>query len=489
MGNLLQTTFLIIIGFSVLNLGLSLYFYINSKLKLHGLQAGFWASLVINFFVQGSAAEAKESIVILCFAFSIVPVTLLSMTSFLISEVKFPVKRYGLLNAVLIAITFPIMDSDLSFFWKALPISLAVGIPVFHASYILIKQGFLTKNPFQKLMALVLFCNGVNAINFALFRMEPGAQLWGWVTAYALYQLIAVFLPVLSLDFHNRTEKDRLKVMVDEKTFDLKQANTKLDSLNRQNSLLLKVVLHDISNSLLVVSYQVGKLKKNMKNSFENEEVVPEIMKKLEGRMEVLSDLVTQVREYESVKSGKSELSKDRVFVKEIKDELNIRFGDQMDTKSLNFNYVCSEDDFSLHVDRSSFYNSILSNLVSNAIKFSPIGAEIGISFSRVDQFNKVKVSNTGDPIPKELIEKLFSFEAKTNRVGTCGEKGTGFGLPILKEFVLLHGGYVEVESEGEAGSLSGSTTFTVAFPVVNLDPYEEEALKKSSSSKQRLAS
>ena len=467
MGDLLKTTFIIIIGFSLLNLGLSLWFLIRTRLKIHGLQAGFWLSLVLNFFIQGSAVQASVGQILLCYAFSLVPVNLLSMTSFEIAGVRYPAKIYIIVTSVLCFINFFLVDLSIPFTWKAMPIAIAVAIPVFHASGVMFKKGGLTNSPFHRIMALVLFAQGVHSINFALFRMEPDAQLWGWITAYALYQLIAVFLPVLSLDFHNRTEKNRLRRMVEEKTDHLQQANKELDSLNRQNSLLLKVLLHDISNSLVVASFQVKKIGNILMALDDDSGNNGKIMSKLEGRMEVLADLISQVRDYESVRSGKSELSKEWIGAEELKEEIHARFEDQLKEKSLNLAVVCDKD-AGVYADRTSFFNSILSNLVSNAIKFSPKGSEISIEIDTQSDAQKLKVTNAGEPIPNQLIPKLFSFEHKTTKVGTSGEKGTGFGLPILREFMNLHQGQVEVVSNSVEDSRKGVTSFILLFPSSN---------------------
>ncbi|MCO4754714.1 MAG: hypothetical protein KC478_09525 [Bacteriovoracaceae bacterium] len=345
MNILLKTTFLIIIGFSILNLALSLWFYYTTKLKLHALQAGFWLSLVFNFFIQGSASDAGVGQVILSYGFSIVPVTFLSIISFKIAEVKFPKKVYGILYSFLILLNLILLNFSIPFFWKSLPISLAISIPLFHSSYNLLIKNIGSRTAFQRLMGIILFLNGVNGINFAIFRMEPGAQLWGWIVAYALYQLIAVFLPALSLEFHNRTERERLSKMVEDKTRNLSHANAKLDSVHRQNSILLKVLLHDISNSIQVMSFQISKLGNKFPTKQQGQSNNPEVLSKLEDRLKMLFNLIQQVKEYESVKTGKSELKKEKVTLSEVREEINARFKEQMSAKNLEFVFIADGED------------------------------------------------------------------------------------------------------------------------------------------------
>lgn len=100
---------------------------------------------------------------------------------------------------------------------------------------------------------------------------------------------------------------------------------------------------------------------------------------------------------------------------------------------------------------------TVIRNLVSNAIKFSPSGSEIRIN-TRMSQ-NKIYISidDSGDGIPKEIEGSLFTFDPKVQRSGTQGEKGTGLGLALCKEFMELNDGNIVFDSELGKGS-----TFTI---------------------------
>lgn len=96
---------------------------------------------------------------------------------------------------------------------------------------------------------------------------------------------------------------------------------------------------------------------------------------------------------------------------------------------------------------------AVIRNLVSNAIKFSPLGSEIEIN-SRLSQ-NRIYISvvDKGAGIPPEIKERLFTFDPKVQRAGTQGERGTGLGLTLCKEFMALNDGNIEFESEVGKGS------------------------------------
>ncbi len=99
---------------------------------------------------------------------------------------------------------------------------------------------------------------------------------------------------------------------------------------------------------------------------------------------------------------------------------------------------------------------TILRNLTSNAIKFTPHGGTVKIQAIRSDKQVQIDVIDTGIGIPKIKVEGLFQIEQKFNRRGTDGEESSGLGLILVNEFVEASGGSIRVRSvENE------STTFS----------------------------
>jgi PAS domain S-box-containing protein len=104
-------------------------------------------------------------------------------------------------------------------------------------------------------------------------------------------------------------------------------------------------------------------------------------------------------------------------------------------------------------------FDTVIRNLVSNAIKFTAVGGEISITAEyRSDTSNLVKISDSGIGMTPELRNKLFLIDEKTSRHGTEGEPSTGLGLLICKEFIEKHGGKIWVESEVGKGSVFSFT-------------------------------
>lgn len=106
---------------------------------------------------------------------------------------------------------------------------------------------------------------------------------------------------------------------------------------------------------------------------------------------------------------------------------------------------------------------TILRNLISNAIKYTNIGGKIEITFSENPRWTEISVNDNGIGMPEEIRKDLFKIEKFHSTYGTLNEKGTGLGLLLCKEFVELHGGKIEAESEPEKGS---KFTFTLPHPL-----------------------
>jgi signal transduction histidine kinase len=97
---------------------------------------------------------------------------------------------------------------------------------------------------------------------------------------------------------------------------------------------------------------------------------------------------------------------------------------------------------------------TILRNLISNAIKFTPRQGTVTLMAKKI-KGKKVLVclSDTGIGMNEEMQNNLFKLEAKINRLGTEDEPSTGLGLLLCHEFVRMHGGEFWVESEENQGS------------------------------------
>jgi len=114
-----------------------------------------------------------------------------------------------------------------------------------------------------------------------------------------------------------------------------------------------------------------------------------------------------------------------------------------------------------LHADVGKF-KQILYNLMSNAIKFTPVGGSVTVEAHRSGDMAHIAVSDTGIGISKEEQDKLFQPFMQVDASASRQYQGTGLGLSLVKRFVEMHGGRVWVESEPDRGS-----TFSFTIPAI----------------------
>lgn len=123
-------------------------------------------------------------------------------------------------------------------------------------------------------------------------------------------------------------------------------------------------------------------------------------------------------------------------------------------SKNIDFSYQISED-FSIFAD-PDMANTVLRNLIANAIKFTPRGGKIQLFTQKKDDFAQIWVQDNGIGISPENKKRLFVPNEYFSTAGTENEKGSGLGLPLCKDFVEKNNGEIFVESEPGKGSRFG---------------------------------
>jgi signal transduction histidine kinase len=234
------------------------------------------------------------------------------------------------------------------------------------------------------------------------------------------------------------------------------------EQIERQNvgiQNLICVITHDISNPLSVVIGRTNLLKKvalpeNVLNS----------IVKISSATNNITEIVNNVRNLYAMELGKNSIEISEVSLKQVMSLLDENFSEKLEAKKIKLITEMSEDDFIIKTNGEILLHQILGNILSNAIKFSPTDSDIRINIGKFDNRVIIRISDKGIGIPKDLIKKLFDLTQKTNRKGTSGEEGTGFGLPIVKTYVEKLDGTIDVESTTIDDGVEHGTTFIIKF-------------------------
>jgi signal transduction histidine kinase len=126
--------------------------------------------------------------------------------------------------------------------------------------------------------------------------------------------------------------------------------------------------------------------------------------------------------------------------------------------KNINLEYNKPPIDCTLVSDRAMI-NTVLRNLISNAIKYTPQYGNIIVSLMKKGDVFHISVQDSGMGINEETLKNLFQTNAIQSTPGTANEKGTGLGLILCKDFVNKLGGDIWAESDYGIGSIF---TFTL---------------------------
>lgn len=239
-------------------------------------------------------------------------------------------------------------------------------------------------------------------------------------------------------------------------TFQNKQLEETLDDLrqsNKDKDRILKVVAHDLRNPLGAIFSISSLLLEEVAFSKEHMELAQLMKTSSLHSIEMINDLLTANFNYRP-EEMKKDVVEMRVLLHECVEQLKFK----ADEKDQKVNLEIGADVLVL-ADREKIWR-VLSNLIVNAIKFSPTGSAIDVKLFEKDQKMKLSVRDHGIGIPEELKDKIFDAFTDAKRRGTSGEQPFGLGLSISKQIVEAHGGKIWFESDVDKG-----TTFYLELP------------------------
>jgi signal transduction histidine kinase len=188
-------------------------------------------------------------------------------------------------------------------------------------------------------------------------------------------------------------------------------------------------------------------------------EELKEFLDEMNKSAKKLNSLLENLLQWSRSQTGRLQFNPDSFDLRDIVENSIMLLKMNADKKSIDL--VSEVDDGSMVYADINMVDTVLRNLISNAIKFTPEEGRITIS-DRIDGgFRIVSVSDNGMGISSEDIEKLFRIDVHHTTIGTSKEKGTGLGLILCKEFIEKNGGEISVESE-----LGEGTTFHFSLPL-----------------------
>lgn len=424
--------FNVLFAFVVINLFINFVLLYTKRLRIYKLLAAYWPMVLIVFFLQAYFQKGQLEIV-MAYSATMLSLTIFSMVGFEVLGKRFPLKNYLIYFLAFYPITFVLDRMGFSFTIVAMPFAIATATPVLHTFYLIHIKHRERSTRLQKILGFIYLSIAVHCFNFAFFRMEPGAQLWGWLVTYVMYDSLAVILPSIALEQANMSENERLTNLVDEKT-------AELNKTLKENESLLKVVLHDISSPLMTMRFYL----QFVKASPETESYI-EKARKSQSSME---KIILELKNIYGQKKNKKRSHLRPVGIEECFNDVELIFSDKLQKKniSLIFNNQLSPHTKVL-ADQTTLTHSVLSNLISNGLKFSYPNSKIEVVARENNNNIILEVKDQGPGMSEQVIRKIYTDEDQESSSGTSGEFGSGFGLSIVKSFVDSYGGQIEFDS------------------------------------------
>jgi signal transduction histidine kinase len=246
-------------------------------------------------------------------------------------------------------------------------------------------------------------------------------------------------------------ENVRLFQEIQDKTAELEIANQRLKELDRLKSDFVSNVSHELRTPLTAIKGAVDLILREVTGPLNEKQ--NHYLTRVRSNTQHLAGLINDLLDLSKIESGKLELASTLVSLGSLVDDVVETLRPLATEKAVALETTIPELPILVRADRDKI-TQVLTNLIGNAIKFTPPRGRVMISSACGDAaWVRISVSDTGPGIAAEERERVFDKFYQVAEIGGPKPKGTGLGLAISKTLVELHGGKIWVESEPGQGS------------------------------------
>ena len=285
---------------------------------------------------------------------------------------------------------------------------------------------------------------------------------WKTVWAYFIYFSILVFLIIyLNKIYQNRFKAGQAILLEKEKTI-------QLEKLNNKKLQFFTNISHEFRTPLTLIINPLEDILRSKKIS-------PEIHNKLKivhKSSDRLSRLINELMDFNKLEFNKIFLQAKKIEVVAFTQGIIGYFDEEAAARNITIHFESSVDELEDWLD-PKMLEKILFNIISNAFKFTPDNGSISIAIKQSNYENEllidgnkvpsfsITITDTGSGIRKKDLNRIFDRFYQVNNINKDYYGSTGIGLEVVKEFIELHKGKIDVESQVGQG-----TKFTVTFPL-----------------------
>ena len=257
---------------------------------------------------------------------------------------------------------------------------------------------------------------------------------------------------ITSLANQQRTLKHEVEKAVEK----LSKAYEELKQVEKYKSDFFSNITHDLKTPITAIK---GATELIYKKYGDNPDIKPYL--EIQNRnIKKLSNMVENLLDCAKIEAGKLELSLEETDISEVIEDAIVMLMPIAWEKKVKLEYSPPQEPISLLIDRNRIEQAI-SNLLSNAIRFSPEDMPVEITLYKDKQDIKITIEDYGPGIPEEEWEQVFMKFFR--RAGEKASEGIGLGLAIVKGIVEAHGGRVWISKPKHRG-----TAFIISLPFRN---------------------
>jgi len=231
----------------------------------------------------------------------------------------------------------------------------------------------------------------------------------------------------------------------------ISETKEELENLQNQKDELFAMLIHDIKNPAGIIKSLVELLKGYDLSAIDQQQVIDDIVL-TSKKIVQLSQEVSRVL---ALESGNLFLNKQEIDLQELARTVHNRFKIKAAEKSIMLMFDENTKLPLVEADENKL-DEVLSNLISNAVKFTQNGGSVRVKGQQIDNSIVFEISDNGQGLTQDDLQKAFKRGAQLSAKPTAGESSTGLGLWIVKKLVEAHDGRVWVRSTVGKGSTFG---------------------------------
>ena len=250
----------------------------------------------------------------------------------------------------------------------------------------------------------------------------------------------------------------------------LESARNKADAAavaSRRKDIFLSTLSHELRNPLGALANAAEIIRLTLPESRELE--VP--LKVINRQVDTLRRLVDDLMDLSRIGAGKIDLQKETVKLQDIVERAIESVRPFIEQRRHVLDTVLAFAPVYVEADAGRL-EQVFVNLLNNAAKYTPEGGRIWVKGTTEGEDAVVHVEDTGIGVPSELLPRIFKLFTQVESSRSQSQGGLGIGLNLVKRLVALHGGTVQVRSEGEGKG----ARFTVRLPLKGRGTAEDEA-------------